>query len=50
MFEGTIEDNIGYCKENVTKEEMINAAKMADALKFIQNKNSFPDGFKTKVG
>ena len=47
LFAGTIRDNIGYGKQNSTEQEIIDAARKANALDFI---NSFPDKFETKVG
>lgn len=36
LFDGTIEYNIKYCKEDATEEEMRSAAEKANALKFIE--------------
>jgi ABC-type multidrug transport system fused ATPase/permease subunit len=47
LFAGTIRDNIAYGKPGATEEEIIEAAKKANALVFI---DSFPDKFDTKVG
>jgi len=47
LFGGTIYENILYGKPNATKEEVIMAAKKANALQFIE---SFPDKFETMVG
>jgi len=47
LFGGTIKDNIGYGKQNSTMEEIVDAARKANALGFIE---SFPDKFETKVG
>ena len=47
LFAGTIKDNIGYGKQNSSMEEIIDAARKANALDFI---NSFPDKFETRVG
>lgn len=47
LFEGTIEENILYGRPGASKEEMINAAKMANAHDFIVD---MKDGYKTKVG
>lgn len=38
LFNGTIESNIRYGKKDATKEEIINAAKVAQAHEFIVNK------------
>ncbi len=47
LFNGTIKDNIAYGKQDATMEEIIEAAKNADLLEFIE---SLPDGFDTEVG
>ncbi len=47
LFTGTIYDNIRYAKSDATKEEVIRAAKMANAHEFIVR---FPDGYDTYVG
>ena len=47
LFAGTIEENIAFGKPNSNEAEIIEAAKQANALEFI---NSFPDGLKTQVG
>lgn len=47
LFGGTIRENIAYGKENATEEEIIQAAKQANAFEFI---TSFPEGFETQVG
>lgn len=48
LFSGTIYENIIYgSNKSVSKEEVINAAKSANALEFI---NSFKEGFETEVG
>lgn len=47
LFGGTIKDNIGYGKQNSSMEEIVDAARKANALSFIE---SFPDKFETKVG
>ncbi|CEF71360.1 ATP-binding cassette sub-family B member 8, mitochondrial [Strongyloides ratti] len=47
LFHGTIEENIRYGKPNATNEEIYNAAKLANADKFIL---SFPDKYNTMVG
>ena len=47
LFGGTIKENIGYGKRNSTTEEIMDAARKANALDFIE---SFPDKFETKVG
>lgn len=47
LFSGTILNNIRYAKPDATFEEVIRAAKIANAHDFIV---SFPDGYDTKVG
>ena len=50
MFEGEVKYNIGYAKDHTEEAEIIEAAKLADADKFIRDKDRFPDGYKTLVG
>lgn len=47
LFGGTIRENILYGKPNASEEEIISAAKQANAYDFIM---SFPDKFETRVG
>ncbi len=47
LFKGTIYSNIAYAKPGCTREEVINAAKMANAHSFIMRQ---PDGYNTVVG
>lgn len=47
LFGGTILENILYGKPNATEEEVIDAAKQANAYDFIM---SFPEKFETRVG
>ncbi len=47
LFAGTIAENIRFGKTDATDEELIEAAKKANAWDFIQ---SFPEGLETKVG
>ncbi len=47
LFSGTVRENIAYGKENATEEEIIQAAKNADAYDFI---TALPKGFDTYVG
>lgn len=47
LFAGTIFENIAYGKPGVTREEVIQAAKNANAHEFIM---SFPDGYDTDIG
>ena len=47
LFTGTILQNITYAKPNASLEDVIQAAKIANAHDFIIR---FPDGYDTKVG
>lgn len=47
LFEGSVEDNIRYGQFNAPKEDVVEAAKMAEAHSFIQD---LPDEYETKVG
>ncbi len=47
LFSGTIRDNIRYGKPDASDEEVIAAAKTAQAHDFI---TSFPDGYETQLG
>ncbi len=47
LFSGSIRENIAYGKPDASEEEIIEAARKANALDFI---NDFPDGFATTVG
>lgn len=47
LFSGSIRDNIAYGKINAKEEEIIKAAKMANAHDFI---TAFPDSYDTKAG
>ncbi|WP_160685674.1 ABC transporter ATP-binding protein [Clostridium sp. C2-6-12] len=42
LFKGTISENIGYGKENASKEEIISAAKVANVHHFI---TTLPEGY-----
>ena len=46
LFSGTIRENLLWGDENATEEQMIQAAKDAQAYDFIM---SFPDGFDTRL-
>ena len=46
LFTGTIKENIKYGKENATDEEVINAAKLANAHDFIMR---LPKGYDTPL-
>lgn len=47
LFSGSIFDNIHFGAPGASEEEVVEAAKMANALEFIE---SFPEGFNTEVG
>lgn len=47
LFAGSVLDNIGYGKPNASKEEIIEAAKRANAHEFIMN---FSENYDTLVG
>ncbi|MES2690399.1 MAG: ABC transporter transmembrane domain-containing protein [Bacteroidota bacterium] len=47
LFGGSIKENIAYGKPEATQEEIIEAAKKANAHDFI---TGFPDGYETIVG
>lgn len=47
LFGGTIRENIAYGKPTATEEEIILAAKKANAFRFIEG---FPEGLETLVG
>ncbi|MFH1566706.1 MAG: ABC transporter ATP-binding protein [Gemmatimonadota bacterium] len=47
LFQGSIAHNIAYGRPRATREEIIAAARAANAHRFIM---SFPDGYDTEVG
>ncbi len=47
LFRGTVRDNIAYGREDATEEEIIEAAKLANADEFIAR---MPNGYQTFVG
>ncbi len=47
LFGGTIAENIAYAKPGATREEIVRAAKIANAHDFILQK---PDGYETILG
>ncbi len=47
LFNGTVKENIAYGKMDATMDEIIEAARSADLLDFIE---SLPNGFDTMVG
>ena len=51
LFSGSIRENITYGLDHEATEEELNlACEKANALKFIQDKSIFPDGYDTLVG
>lgn len=47
LFGGSIRENIAYAKPNATEEEIVDAARKANAWQFIEK---FPEGLDTLVG
>jgi ATP-binding cassette subfamily B protein len=47
LFGGTIEENIGYGRPGSTREQIAEAARLANAHEFI---SAFPEGYRTRVG
>ncbi len=47
LFNGTVKENIAYGRPDATMEEIVEAAKNADLLGFIE---TLPKGFDTEVG
>ncbi|MDF5555247.1 ATP-binding cassette domain-containing protein, partial [Vibrio parahaemolyticus] len=47
LFEGSIRDNLAYGKPDATEEQIIEAARTAEAWSFIQ---ALPEGLDTAVG
>jgi ATP-binding cassette subfamily B protein len=47
LFNGTVKENIAYGKPDATMEEIVEAARNADLLDFIE---TLPKGFDTEVG
>ena len=47
LFQGTVKENIGCAKEGVSEEEIIAAAKIANADGFIRE---LPEGYETVMG
>ena len=47
LFYGTVEENIQYGSFEASREEVVEAAKMAEAHDFIEN---LPEGYDTEVG
>ena len=47
LFNDTVKNNIGLGKNNATEDEIIEAAKIANAHEFIME---FPNGYETNIG
>jgi ATP-binding cassette subfamily B protein len=47
LFDGTVRENLRFGNEGATDEEIVAAAKAADAHEFIE---AMPDGYDTRVG
>ena len=47
LFRGTVRDNIAYGRNGATDEEIVEAAKLANADEFISR---MPNGYQTFVG
>jgi len=47
LLDDTIANNISYALKKVSREEIVEAARLVDAIEFI---NSLPHGFNTEVG
>ena len=47
LFAGTVAENIRYGKLDATRDELVEAAKMANAHEFIM---ALPDGYNTDIG
>jgi ABC-type multidrug transport system fused ATPase/permease subunit len=47
LFAGTIRENISFGNPDANEDQIIEAARQANALEFI---NSFPEGLETQVG
>jgi len=47
LFSASVKDNIAYGREDATEEEIINAAKLAEAHEFI---SALPQGYNTFIG
>ena len=47
LFSGTILSNVKYSRQDATFEEVVEAAKQANAHEFIEN---LPDGYDTEIG
>ncbi len=47
LFSGTVAENIGYGRPEASREEIIQAAEMANAAPFVEE---MPDGYDTTIG
>jgi ATP-binding cassette, subfamily B, bacterial len=47
LFQGSIAENISYGHPTATRQDVVAAARAANAHKFVMN---FPDGYDTQVG
>jgi len=47
LFNGTVKDNIRYGKLDATDEEIVEAARAANAAEFIEQ---MPNGYETEIG
>lgn len=47
LFNGTLEENIKFGRPDATHEEVVAAAKSANAHEFIE---TFPEGYQTRIG
>jgi subfamily B ATP-binding cassette protein MsbA len=47
LFSGTIRENLRYGRKSATQEEIVEAARMANAHEFIER---MPDGYDTLIG
>ncbi len=47
LFHGTISENIAYGRPDATIDEIVEAARLANAHRFIMN---LPDGYDTRIG
>lgn len=47
LFSGTVRENVAYGRPDASEEELVEAAKLAEALEFIE---ALPDGWETRVG
>lgn len=50
LFTGTIEENIAYCCDKYTEEDMDRALEMANVKEFLNDIKKFPKGLQTRIG